>query len=351
MCGLALTLYVQSGTKYVLTQGDGLLIARLSTLGEQGAYALASNYGGLIARMLFQPIEESSRNLFAKLCSSSPEPKNDAHKDDISRAKSIVKDILRFYSILAAVAWVVGPTLAPLLLELLVGSKWSDTSAGEVLATYCYYIPLLAVNGVTEAFVAAVASSAELQCQSLYMAAYFVGFASAAYLFLGVLKAGAQGLVYANCVNMILRIIFNWRFIKAFFKKHGQVIYCCCRFASCLLIWAAFRSQGNLTNKPYLFRRQCCTANTETRLVGRRQDSHCAPPRPRRYSWDVRTGVDILGKEVSLTLLRALRKSWCVDQHNKIICTANINPPFSGWTGLSAHWWNLAPCTNIKWLP
>lgn len=61
---------IQSSIKYVLTQGDSLLIATLASLQDQGAYALSSNYGGLIARMLFQPIEEASRNLFAKLCAS-----------------------------------------------------------------------------------------------------------------------------------------------------------------------------------------------------------------------------------------------------------------------------------------
>ncbi|OCK85165.1 Rft-1-domain-containing protein [Lepidopterella palustris CBS 459.81] len=221
---LSASLFLQSSVKYILTQGDSILIASLASLHDQGAYALASNYGGLIARMLFQPIEESSRNLFAKLCAEDA-PDNDTSDgssvpEGVRQAGDILRDILKLYNIISLVACALGPTMAPLLLTLVAGSKWADTGAGEVLATYCYYIPLLALNGVTEAFVAAVATNAQLHTQSVYMGVFFVGFAGAAYAFLQVLEMGAKGLVYANCVNMALRIVWNILFIKKFFRQN-----------------------------------------------------------------------------------------------------------------------------------
>jgi hypothetical protein len=76
------SLALQSTLKYILTQGDSILITSLASLADQGAFALASNYGGLIARMLFQPIEESSRNMFAKLCANTETtPTKEEHKD------------------------------------------------------------------------------------------------------------------------------------------------------------------------------------------------------------------------------------------------------------------------------
>ena len=224
----------------MLTQGDSLLITSLASLQDQGAYALSSNYGGLIARMLFQPIEEASRNLFAKLCapvtsrSASKDKlntkKNDeaikAAEDGITKAKTTLRDILTFYNLISLVAFSIGPYLAPPLLQLIAGSKWTDTGAGDVLGTYCYYIPLLAINGVTEAFVAAVADNAELYQQSFWMGGFFIGFASSAYVFLRVLHLGAKGLVYANIVNMGLRIVFNIAFINQFFKRNGEVRIC-----------------------------------------------------------------------------------------------------------------------------
>lgn len=230
---LSFSLYLQTGIKYVLTEGDKYLISALATLKDTGMYALSANYGGLIARMLFRPIEDSSRNLFAKLCSDAGESrrvggvtkKGESKQSDanVEEAATVLRDILRIYGLVSLIAFAIGPYAAPLLLQIVAGSRWSDTGAGEVLGTYCYYIPLLAINGVSEAFVSATASTSELRRQSIWMGAFFVAFAGSAYLFLGVLEMGARGLVLANCVNMTSRILFNMSFIKDYFNRRETV--------------------------------------------------------------------------------------------------------------------------------
>lgn len=220
LCNLSLSLFLQSGVKYVLTQGDAILITSLTTLRDQGAYALASNYGGLIARMLFQPIEESSRNLFSKLCAPST---SSTRQHSIRQARLILQRILHAYALLSLVATALGPTLAPLLLRLVAGARWADTGAGDTLASYCYLIPLLALNGVAEAFVAAVATTAELHAQSVAMGGFFCAFAGAAVVLLRVLGWGAQGLVWANCVNMGCRIVWAAVFVRGWFGRNGEV--------------------------------------------------------------------------------------------------------------------------------
>ncbi|KAI4939069.1 uncharacterized protein J4E92_000351 [Alternaria infectoria] len=227
---LTASLSLQSALKYVLTQGDSLLITTLASLADQGAYALASNYGGLIARMLFQPIEESSRNMFAKLCAnvetSATEKKDlkksDEQKQNLAQASSVLSTILRLYGIISLFAVTLGPVLAPVLLSIVAGQKWSATSASQVLSTYCYYIPFLAINGVTEAFVAAVASNKELYAQSISMGIFFALFAGSAWFFIGQLEMGGNGVVLANTVNMGLRIVWNTWFIRRFFAKNGS---------------------------------------------------------------------------------------------------------------------------------
>lgn len=218
-----MNLYLQTAIKYVLTQGDSIIITSMATLHDQGAYALASNYGGLIARMLFQPIEESSRNLFAKLCAPMSSATTKPTIEGLTGANNALRDILKSYNLLTLVSWAIGPSLAPHVLQLVAGSEWSGTGASEALATYCYYIPLLALNGVTEAFVAAVATNKELQRQSSFMGVYFVGFAGAAYVLLKIMELGAQGLVWANCLNMMFRIFWNTAFIKKFFARNEKV--------------------------------------------------------------------------------------------------------------------------------
>ena len=216
---LSVYLYIQSAVKHVLTQGDSLLIATMASLQDQGSYALASNYGGLVARMLFQPIEESSRNAFGHLLSPDASGKPSAH--GVRSAGVYLHTTLRFYALLSILAATLGPTIAPLLLRVVAGSRWSSTGAGEVLATYCYLIPLLALNGITEAFISSVASSTELQTQSAWMLAFSVGFASAGYLFLRVLGWGAVGLVWANVMNMLFRILWSLSFIKSYLRRNG----------------------------------------------------------------------------------------------------------------------------------
>jgi small basic protein len=226
------SLTLQSALKYILTQGDSLLITTLASLADQGAYALASNYGGLIARMLFQPIEESSRNMFAKLCADVEptarfvEKKESKQKDEqnqnLAQASRVLNTILRLYGIISLFAVTLGPTLAPILLSIVAGQKWSATSASKVLSTYCYYIPFLAINGVTEAFVAAVATNKELYAQSVFMGIFFALFAGSAWFFIGQLEMGGSGVVLANTVNMGLRIAWNTWFINGFFTRKGS---------------------------------------------------------------------------------------------------------------------------------
>ncbi|KAL2162580.1 hypothetical protein VTH06DRAFT_7494 [Thermothelomyces fergusii] len=64
---LASSMMAQSVVKHVLTQGDTFLVSILSSPTDQGVYALANNYGGLVARLVFQPIEESCRSYFGRL--------------------------------------------------------------------------------------------------------------------------------------------------------------------------------------------------------------------------------------------------------------------------------------------
>jgi oligosaccharide translocation protein RFT1 len=138
-------------------------------------------------------------------------------------AQKILYDILRLYLLLAIVACAVGPAAAPLLLQLVAGARWQAAGAGAALAAYCYYVPLLALNGVAEAFVAAVATPAQLHRQSGWMLAFSAGFAGAGYVFLARLGWGAAGIVWANAVNMLLRVAWSAWFIAAYFgRRYGS---------------------------------------------------------------------------------------------------------------------------------
>ncbi|KAL8688943.1 MAG: hypothetical protein Q9218_005268 [Villophora microphyllina] len=230
---LAFNIYAQSIFKHILTTGDSLLVAAFTTLQSQGAYTLAANYGGLVARMVFQPIEESSRSLFGRLLHQSTfaskasentdTAPNSERRERVNQAATYLRTLLRVYSIISTMIVAVGPSLSPVLLRFVAGSRWSDSEAPSVLSAYCYYIPLLAINGILEAFVSAAASPAELRVQSAWMLAFSAAFAVTGFLVLRVWEHGAQGLVLANAVNMTCRIIWSWQFIAGYFRDRGVV--------------------------------------------------------------------------------------------------------------------------------
>ena len=222
---LAGSMMAQSIVKHLLTQGDTFLISLLATPAVQGVYALANNYGGLLARLLFQPVEESSRSYFSRLLSAiqpsadtNPKPKS---APAVEEAKKSLMTLLRLYILLSAVIVGIGPFAAPSLLSLVAGKRWTGFGAGDVLGAYCFYIPFLALNGLTESFVASVASKGQVHRQSIWMGAFSVAFATSAFVFMRVFPLGAQGLVLANIINMLCRIVWSVTFIKEFFNGHG----------------------------------------------------------------------------------------------------------------------------------
>lgn len=220
---LAGSMMAQSVVKHILTQGDTFLVSLLSTPDVQGVYALANNYGGLIARLLFQPVEEASRSYFSRLLSSSSSSSTatPGKPAAVQEAHRSLYTLLRCYVLLSVLVVSLGPFAAPSLLSIVAGRRWAGSGAGDVLASYCLYIPFLALNGIAESFVASVATEAEVHRQSLWMGAFSVAFASAAFLLMRVIPLGAQGLVYANAVNMLCRIIWSGVFINHFFRREG----------------------------------------------------------------------------------------------------------------------------------
>ena len=219
LLSLSISIFTQSLVKHLLTQGDTLLIATLASQTAQGVYAMANNYGGLVARLILQPIEESCRNYFSKLLSVSG---GQPPKQHIKEASMSLHMVLRLYVLLSLAIITIGPTMAPLLFGYIAGSRWGNSGAGHVLANYCFYIPFLAINGVSEAFVASVATMSEVNRQSIWMLAFSIGFGGAAFVFIHVLDLGANGLVWANLLNMGFRILWSMTFVSRYMRQHDM---------------------------------------------------------------------------------------------------------------------------------
>ena len=177
----------QSLVKHFLTEGDKFLVSRLSPLADQGGYAVAANYGSLVARIVFQPIEETSRVFFSKILSGSSASSTKTHptpqaEESLRTASTVLQTLLLAFTHLLLLLITFAPPYLPLATALVLPRRYLATSAPSILAVYVYYIPAMAFNGVLEAFFASAASPADLRAQArglLLFSLLFVGAAAA----------------------------------------------------------------------------------------------------------------------------------------------------------------------------
>ncbi|OWZ59076.1 oligosaccharidyl-lipid flippase [Cryptococcus neoformans c45] len=207
----------QSLIKHVLTEADRLAVARISPLDDQGGYAVAMNYGSLIARIVFQPFEESLLLYYSNSLSS-------------AATLPLFTLTIRLSLYLSTIIRTFVPPLFPAVSPLLLPRQYRDTSAPSILNLYLtLYIPCLSLNGVAEAFHTASADPGQVKRQARWMIASSGMFAGILFLlthlppqyistnggpFQLLTPNREECLVLASCAAMIIRIVYALRHAK-----------------------------------------------------------------------------------------------------------------------------------------
>ncbi|KZV78362.1 Rft-1-domain-containing protein [Exidia glandulosa HHB12029] len=211
----------QSLVKHFLTEGDKFLISIFAPLQDQGGYALAANYGSLVARILFQPLEETARLFFSRTVgSTSPSTstnngKTPSSPQTLKRAASLLTALVLLYTHLALLLGAFVPPYLPLLCRLVLPRRFlASTAAPAILRAYIFSLPVMGLNGALEALVASAASAPTLRAQSGWM-----GFCSFSFLVCAVfLRRGwtnpGTEVVWANTLALGLRAAWAARFAK-----------------------------------------------------------------------------------------------------------------------------------------
>lgn len=174
--------------------------------------------GSLVARIILQPIEETSRLFFSKALSATGKNSPEA----LRSAANALMVLLLVFTHLFLLLITFAPPFLPLALTLVIPSRYLQTSAPSILGTYIYYIPTMAFNGILEAFFTSTATPADLRAQSRYLLAFSVGFVGAAVTFTQGLGLGDTGLVWANILNLLFRALYAWNFARTFFEARGS---------------------------------------------------------------------------------------------------------------------------------
>ena len=210
---LAFVVTGQSIFKHILSEGDKMIVARWATGFNQGVFAVVNNYGSLLARVLFQPLEEFSRTNFSSLTATTKKSSNMAAVDDFFL-------IARFYALLSLFTLFLVPIYSDLILWILAGPRY--LSQGSLpLKLYGVYIPIMAFNGITEAFVSSVARESDLIRQSKMYLVSSIIFGVAGWLFLVKWNIGTAGVLATNCVNLTFRALWSANFMQSWAHQKG----------------------------------------------------------------------------------------------------------------------------------
>ncbi|KAG2061339.1 Rft-1-domain-containing protein [Suillus hirtellus] len=221
---LSLTMTGQSIVKHILTEGDKIILSWSSPLQDQGGYAVAVNYGSLVARIVFQPLEEICRVYFSRtLCpqagAKSTSTGAQFDRRSLGQASEILLSLVSIQLACSVLVVVFATVYLPVFLYLLLPSQYLTTCAPMVLAAWIWYIPALAINGVLEAFFSSVATSQDLRRQSRWLIGFSVLFIVSVIAFYAS-GFGDVSLVYANIINLAARIIYAARYTSAFFDRN-----------------------------------------------------------------------------------------------------------------------------------
>lgn len=212
---LGLTFTKQSFIRQFLNQGDLIVLSSQSSLDDQAVYSIVNNYGSLIARVLLQPMEESSR---LYLCTEISTKSNTINHS----IKTYIMSILYFDAYLGLYFVCFGTWFTQALIYIMLGSKWAFESLVPFsLSLYCFYIPLMAVNGILESFVDSYANTSQLNNLQLWMM-----ISTCIYLPASVVSTriwGAPGMIIASMFNTTLRLLYSGRFmIQSWKSSHNN---------------------------------------------------------------------------------------------------------------------------------
>ncbi|XJO76899.1 hypothetical protein BDV3_001647 [Batrachochytrium dendrobatidis] len=215
---IAMTFFFQGVVKHLLTVGDRLvLVATGVGNASQGTYRLVSDLGSLVARIVFQPIEEASRAFFSKNLTN---PSAADISKTLCESFEYLQSVIQLHIILGGFFVFLAPNYTHILLQLY--NKFDPTTS-FVLGVYCIYVPIMGINGILEAFFQGVGEEAAVRRQSYYMLWFWAVFVSTSYILISIVQMGTVGLIVSNAINMSMRIIFCFVFIQHFFQLNNSI--------------------------------------------------------------------------------------------------------------------------------
>ncbi|EGD75027.1 hypothetical protein PTSG_07252 [Salpingoeca rosetta] len=229
MASLALSFFRHGIVKQLLTEGEKYMMTfgNMLSFAQQGVYDVVYSLGSLVPRFLFHPIEENYYTFFAALLTreTSKADKDPYAKkttaDDEALAGTVLQTLLKTAVMVGLVLACFGQGYSRLLLGIYGGENLAQDDGVLLLQAYSVYVLCMALNGISECFVAASSSREEIDEHNRWMVAF-----SALYIiacFFLTPKLGAVGFIFANCINMLMRASKSFYDIWLYIGHHPGV--------------------------------------------------------------------------------------------------------------------------------
>ncbi|EDW07658.1 protein RFT1 homolog [Drosophila mojavensis] len=210
---LTLSFVKQGVLKQILTEGEKYVmsVSPVLSFGEQATYDVVNNLGSMAARFIFRPIEDSAYFYFTQTIARDTRLSKQP-PERVRQASSVLNNLLLGVSSIGLLAFTFGQSYSHTLL-LLYGGE--DFVAGglpqRLLQWHCLAIYLLSVNGISEGYMFATNTSRDIDKYNYLMAIFSISFLVLSYILTGIF--GPVGFIFANCINMLGRILYSTRYI------------------------------------------------------------------------------------------------------------------------------------------
>lgn len=192
-----------SVVKHLLTEADKISLTLYCTDRDQGIYAITNNYGSLVARMVYLPLEDATRLSLSKLTTQKQE------------AKQLLKKLLKVVLVLGVGIAALGPAYVDVFVKFAVRTTWDKSTVSFSLVCYCYYLCVLGINGIAEAYLQVSATSDQYLISNVGMILSSFAFTITAWQLVG--SYGGAGIIVANIAGTAVRGFWNSHCIQGSF--------------------------------------------------------------------------------------------------------------------------------------
>lgn len=219
-------------TYFRVAAGESLKVVLASVASEtdQGVFGLVSGLCMLYGGLVLWPIETASFQAFSLAVGVGSDTKSKTNEDDeegkMRRGRARKREAFEYlvnavrmaiYTALACTCF--GPQLADKVIRTLYGDTWASTAAPAVLADYYFLLALMTINSLTETFIHATASSAEIYTNSV--ASLGAAIMSMILSVIFVKQSGARGIVFAAAIKFMLHIAYGIWYMRKYRVTNG----------------------------------------------------------------------------------------------------------------------------------